>query len=47
VLKAMGHEAEGGLRVSIGRATGPGEMELFGKALEGIAGRRNAKREAA
>jgi cysteine desulfurase len=47
VLKAMGHEAEGGLRVSIGRATGPGEMELFKKALEGIAGRRNAKREAA
>jgi cysteine desulfurase len=47
VLKAMGHDGEGGLRVSIGRGTTPAEVELFGKALEDIVARRNAKREAA
>jgi cysteine desulfurase len=47
VLKAMGHDGEGGLRVSIGRDTTPQEMELFRKALEGITARRSAKKEAA
>jgi cysteine desulfurase len=47
VLKAMGHDGEGGLRVSIGRETDPSEIELFKAALEGICARRNAKKEAA
>jgi cysteine desulfurase len=47
VLKAMGHDGEGGLRVSIGRGTSPSEIELFKAALEGICVRRNAKKEAA
>jgi cysteine desulfurase len=47
VLKAMGHDGEGGLRVSIGPGTTSSEVELFRKALAGIAARRNAKREAA
>jgi cysteine desulfurase len=47
VLKAMGHDGEGGLRVSIGLGTAPSDIELFRKALEGIVARRNAKKEAA
>jgi cysteine desulfurase len=47
VLKAMGHDGEGGLRVSIGPRTTSSEVELFRAALAGIAARRNAKREAA
>jgi cysteine desulfurase len=47
VLKAMGHDGEGGLRVSIGPRTTSPEVELFRTALAGIAARRNAKREAA
>jgi cysteine desulfurase len=47
VLKAMGHDGEGGLRVSVGRGTTAADIDLFRKALEGIAARRNAKREAA
>jgi cysteine desulfurase len=47
VLKAMGHDGEGGLRVSIGPRTTFSEVELFRTALAGIAARRNAKREAA
>jgi cysteine desulfurase len=47
VLKAMGHDGEGGLRVSIGPRTTSADVELFRTALTGIAARRNAKREAA
>jgi cysteine desulfurase len=47
VLKAMGHDGEGGLRVSIGPRTTSAEVELFRTALAGIAARRGAKREAA
>jgi cysteine desulfurase len=47
VLKAMGHDGEGGLRVSIGSRTTASEVELFRTALAGIAARRGAKREAA
>jgi cysteine desulfurase len=47
VLKAMGHDGEGGLRVSIGARTTASEVESFRAALTGIAARRNAKREAA
>ncbi|MGN6766250.1 MAG: cysteine desulfurase family protein [Rhizobiaceae bacterium] len=47
VLKAMGHDGEGGLRVSIGSRTSASELELFRTALAGIAARRSAKREAA
>jgi cysteine desulfurase len=47
VLKAMGHDGEGGLRVSIGSRTTSAEVELFRTALAGIAARRSAKREAA
>lgn len=47
VLKAMGHDGEGGLRVSIGPRTTSAEVELFRTALAGIAARRSAKREAA
>jgi cysteine desulfurase len=47
VLKAMGHDGEGGLRVSIGPRTTSSEVELFRKALANIAARRDARREAA
>jgi cysteine desulfurase len=47
VLKAMGHDGEGGLRVSIGPRTTSSEVELFRTALAGIAARRDARREAA
>jgi len=47
VLKAMGHDGQGGLRVSIGPGTTASDMELFRQALAGIAARRSAKREAA
>ncbi len=47
VLKAMGHEGESGLRVSIGAATSEAEIELFRKALAGIVARRDGKRHAA
>jgi cysteine desulfurase len=47
VLKAMGHDGEGGLRISIGPRTTSAEVELFRTALAGIAARRSAKREAA
>jgi cysteine desulfurase len=47
VLKAMGHDGEGGLRVSIGPRTTTADVESFKAALAGIAARRNAKREAA
>ena len=47
VLKAMGHDGEGGLRVSIGPRTTSPEVELFRTALAGIAARRDARREAA
>jgi cysteine desulfurase len=48
VLKAMGHDGEGGLRVSIGSRTTSAEVDLFRTALAGIAARRSAnKREAA
>ncbi|MBL8579504.1 MAG: cysteine desulfurase [Mesorhizobium sp.] len=40
VLKAMGRESEGGLRVSIGRGTTSKDIELFASALTGILARR-------
>jgi len=40
VLKAMGRDGEGGLRVSIGRRTTSKEIELFTAALTGILARR-------
>jgi cysteine desulfurase len=47
VLKAMGHDGEGGLRVSIGPATTAEEIGLFRRALSGIIARRAARRQAA
>ncbi|MDX8529461.1 cysteine desulfurase family protein [Mesorhizobium sp. VK25A] len=48
VLKAMGHgESLGALRVSIGRATGAEDIEVFRAALAGIVARRAGKEEAA
>ena len=48
VLKAMGRgDSLGGLRVSIGRATGAEEIEAFRAALAGIVARRAGKEEAA
>ncbi|CDX58171.1 Nitrogenase cofactor synthesis protein nifS [Mesorhizobium plurifarium] len=48
VLKAMGHGGSlGALRVSIGRATGAGDIEAFRAALAGIVARRAGKEEAA
>jgi cysteine desulfurase len=47
VLKAMGHDGEGGLRVSIGPATTAEEIGLFRRALSGIVARRAARRQAA
>ncbi|UCI05407.1 cysteine desulfurase family protein [Mesorhizobium sp. B1-1-8] len=48
VLKAMGHgDSLGALRVSIGHATGAGEIEAFRVALAGIAARRTGKERAA
>ena len=48
VLKAMGHgDNLGALRVSIGRATGAGEIEAFRSALMGIVARRAGKEKAA
>lgn len=48
VLKAMGHgDSLGALRVSIGRATGAGDIEAFRAALAGIVARRAGKEEAA
>ena len=47
VLKAMGHEAAGALRVSIGRDTTEKELALFEAALAGIAARRAVKPVAA
>lgn len=47
VLKAMGHEGAGALRVSIGAATTRDEVALFEAALAEIAARRAAKPEAA
>lgn len=40
VLKAMGRDGEGGLRVSIGRGTTSEDIELFATALSGILARR-------
>jgi cysteine desulfurase len=40
VLKAMGRDGEGGLRVSIGHRTTSKEIELFATALSGILARR-------
>jgi len=40
VLKAMGRDGEGGLRVSIGRGTTSKDIELFASALAGILARR-------
>ncbi|MBX3582506.1 MAG: cysteine desulfurase [Rhizobiaceae bacterium] len=40
VLKAMGRDGEGGLRVSIGRGTTSKDVELFATALTGILARR-------
>ncbi|MEQ1944210.1 cysteine desulfurase family protein [Mesorhizobium sp. VNQ89] len=40
VLKAMGRDGEGGLRVSIGRGTTSKDIELFASALTGILARR-------
>lgn len=48
VLKAMGHDGEGGaLRVSIGVATTVDDVERFRKALAGVAARRAARERAA
>lgn len=48
VLKAMGHDGEGGaLRVSIGAATTVDDVERFRKALAGVAARRAARERAA
>ncbi|CDX17552.1 Nitrogenase cofactor synthesis protein nifS [Mesorhizobium plurifarium] len=48
VLKAMGRgDSLGALRVSIGRATGAGDIEVFRAALAGIVARRAGKEEAA
>ncbi|CDX25850.1 Nitrogenase cofactor synthesis protein nifS [Mesorhizobium plurifarium] len=48
VLKAMGHgDSLGALRVSIGHATGAGDIEVFRAALAGIVARRAGKEEAA
>lgn len=48
VLKAMGRgDSLGALRVSIGRATGAGDIEAFRAALAGIVARRAGKEEAA
>jgi cysteine desulfurase len=48
VLKAMGHDnSEGALRVSIGLATTPAEIEQFRAALAGILARRAEKTKAA
>jgi len=48
VLRAMGHgEGNGALRVSIGAATGAGDIEAFRAALAGIAMRRAGKERAA
>lgn len=48
VLKAMGHgDSLGALRVSIGHATGAGDIEAFRAALAGIVARRAGKEEAA
>ena len=47
VLKAMGHDNLGALRVSIGRATTAGEIELFRSALAAIAARRSNGKQAA
>lgn len=48
VLKAMGHgEGNGALRVSIGAATGAGDIETFRAALAGIAMRRADRERAA
>jgi len=48
VLKAMGHgDSLGALRVSIGYATGAGDIEAFRAALAGIVARRAGKEEAA
>jgi len=47
-LKAMGRgEGQGALRVSIGAATTASDIELFQKALAGIASRRAGRNEAA
>lgn len=48
VLKAMGHgDSLGALRVSIGHATGAGDVELFRTALAGIASRLAGREKAA
>lgn len=47
VLKAMGRGEEGALRVSIGPGTTGEDVELFRKALSGIAARRAGKARAA
>jgi len=48
VLKAMGFgDSLGALRVSIGHATGAGEIELFRAALAGLAARRAGREQAA
>lgn len=47
VLKAMGHDGEGGLRVSLGPTTSAADIERFRAALAGIAARRGGKRAAA
>ena len=44
VLAAMGHGAYGGaLRVSIGRETGEGDLEIFSRALRRLVARRSTK----
>ncbi len=47
VLKAMGRDGEGGIRVSIGRATSSKDMELFAAALAQIVARRAGATKAA
>ncbi|MEW9836612.1 cysteine desulfurase family protein [Mesorhizobium marinum] len=43
VLKAMGRENDGGLRVSIGHGTTPDDIELFASALSGLLARRGGR----
>jgi cysteine desulfurase len=47
VLKAMGHDNLGALRVSIGAATTPEDIELFRQALAAIAARHASRDRAA
>lgn len=47
VLEAMGHADAGALRVSIGAATAPEDVELFRQALAAIAARRAGRDKAA